>query len=616
MKWMEKMKRSITEPEENKRLKSWKSKYDNAKLKYGDKLSDMQRYDKYYDGDHAIYRASGEEARKKASAVWNISYELIESQVSSSIPMPKVTPVHESDELLARKIEQFLIQAVSRLDLKGLNDLAERTTPIQGTSFMLVEWNPNKGTHCVDGDLEVTNIDTEQLIPQPGVTKLANMDYFFIRTAQTKEYVKRRWHKDVSKEEETDKEIRDDVDSSDVVTVITAYFRNEENGIGIYRWCGDVELEYLEDYEARYIEVCAKCGKQLVDGVCPECGGKKTKQVKDELDTVTIYSQEEVTTVGGGTIIKETETQYQLPYYKPAEYPVVVRNNISKKKSFLGSSDIDVIQDQAEEVKKLNTKIDEKLLKAGSYITLPREIGVETTDEELKIIRIDNPAQKALIDVITAQADTSQDRLFMQSCYDHAKSALGITDAFQGKYDPSATSGTAKQFSINQAAGRLESKRVMKNRAFADLYMKMFKFALAYADQPIPINIQGDGGEMIFDHFDKADFLKLDASNTPYWNDEFYFDIDETSTLQTDRAAMWNQNDIKLQSGAFGPLGDLYTMHLYWTEQARSCYPNAGEILKQVDERIAKQEQQKQMQEQMMAQQAQLGAENNEMPIM
>lgn len=614
MKWWEKMKRSVAEPEVNKRLKDWKTKYENAKLKYGPVLEDMRLYDKYYNGDHAIYRANGEEARKKAKSVWNISYELIESQVSSSIPMPKVTPVHEEDMRLARKIEQYLIQEVTKLDLKGTNDLAERTTPIQGSSFMLVEWDANKGTHCVSGDLSVENIDTEQLIPQPGVNKLESMDYFFIRTSQTKEYVKKRWHKDVSDEDETDKDIREEVESDDVVTVITAYFRNSENGIGIYRWCGDVELEYLEDYEARYLEVCDKCGEQLVDGVCPVCGGKKTKRIKDENDSITIYQQTTVETMGGTEAVEEKGIAIQLPYYKPSEYPVVVRKNISKKKSFLGSSDIDVIQDQAEEVKKLNTKIDEKLLKAGSYITLPDNIGVETTDEELKIIRINNPAEKALIDVITAQADTTQDRLFMQTCYDHAKSALGITDAFQGKYDPSATSGTAKQYSINQAAGRLESKRVMKNRAFADLYKKMFKLALAYADQPIPVNIPGEGGSVTFDHFDKADFVKYDADGVPYWNDEFYFDIDETSTLQTDRAAMWNQNDIKLQSGAFGPLGDLWTIHLYWTEQARSCYPNAGEILRQIDEKIKKQEEEKALMMQ-QAQQAQLGV-NNEMPIM
>ena len=619
MKWWEKMKNSVAKPEETKRLKSWKTKYENAKAKYSDCLDTMRLYDSYYEGSHAI-RKDNMEARKKATSVWNIVYELIESQVSSSIPMPKVTPVHEEDVELARRIEQFLTQAITRLDLKGLNDLQERTTPIQGASFMQVEWDSNKGTHCTDGDLSVSTVEPEQLIPQPGVDKIENMDYYFIRSSQTKAYVKRRWKKDVSKEEETDKEIRVEADSEDLVTVITAYFKNDEGGIGLYRWCGDVELEYLEDYEARFVDACTTCVDEdgspvlMENGVCPVCGKKHSKRVKDEMDTITTYAEVEMgTTVDGRPFTKETAVEIKLPYYKPSEYPIVIRKNISKKKSLLGCSDVEVIADQAEEVKKLNTKIDEKLLKAGSYVTLPEGKGVETTDEEMKIIRIETPAEKALIDVITLQADTTQDRIFMESSYNHAKSALGITDAFQGKYDASARSGTAKQYSINQAAGRLESKRVMKNRAFADLYKKMFKFALAYADQPIPINILGEGGQQTFSHFDKADFIKTDASGAYYWNDEFYFDIDETSTLQTDRAAMWNQNDIKLQSGAFGPIGQTDTMHLYWTEQARNCYPNAGEILRQVDEKLARErEQQMQMQQSQMIQ----GGMPNEMPSM
>jgi len=619
MKWWEKMKNSVVNPEENKRLKEWKAKYENAKQKYEDKLDEMKLWNSYYEGDKAI-RKDGVEARKKATSVWNIGYELIESQVSSSIPMPKVTPVHEEDVELARRIEQFLIQAITRLDLKGLNDLQERTTPIQGASFMQVEWDSNKGTHCTDGDLSVSTVEPEQLIPQPGVDKIESMDYYFTRTAQTKAYVKRRWKKDVSKEEETDKEIRDDVESADIVTVVTAYFKNSEGGIGLYRWCGDIELEYLEDYEARYVDACTKCVDEdnnpvrMKDGVCPVCGKKHSKRVKDEMDKISIFADVQVgETVGGEPFVKEEEHIIMLPYYKPSEYPIVIRKNISKKKSLLGSSDIEVIADQIEEVKKLNTKIDEKLLKAGSYVTLPEGKGVETTDEEMKIIRIETPAEKALIDVITLQADTTQDRIFMESSYTHAKSALGITDAYQGKYDASATSGTAKQYSINQAAGRLESKRVMKNRAFADLYKKMFKFALAYADQPIPINILGEGGKQEFAHFDKADFIKQDAAGAYYWNDEFYFDIDETSTLQTDRAAMWNQNDIKLQSGAFGPIGQTETMHLYWTEQARNCYPNAGEILRQVDEKLARERTQ---QEQMAQMQMMQGGIPNEMPSM
>jgi hypothetical protein len=423
------------------------------------------------------------------------------------------------------------------------------------------------------------------------------MDYIFTRTTQTKEYVKLRFGKDVSFEDETDTDIRDGAASDDLVTVITAYYKNDKGGIVLFRWCGDVTLEDLEDYQQRVIEVCEECGtpKRLGEKQC-DCGCKKFKKVVDA--TEKLQTVETVTTIDpftGQMTEQEQEKDIELEYYKPSKYPLILRKNISRDKHLLGSSDIEAIADQQETVKKLGSKINEKLLKGGSYVTLPHGIGIDTTDEEFKVIRIDNPANKALIDVITVQADCGQDRIVLEENYQWAKSTLGITDSFQGKYDSSALSGAAKQYSINQAAGRLESKRVMKNAAYAKVYEMMFKFALAYADQPIPVIAQGTDGQMLYAHFDKHDFLKIDDAGEPYWNDEFIFDTDPTSTLLVNREAMWNQADMKLQSGAFGNLGDLETARLYWLEQERNSYPHAGEIRQVIEERLQEQAQQAQM---------------------
>ena len=74
--------------------------------------------------------------------------------------------------------------------------------------------------------------------------------------------------------------------------------------------------------------------------------------------------------------------------------------------------------------------------------------------------------------------------------------------------------------------------------------------------------------------------------------------------------AMWNQADLKLQSGAFGQLGDLETNYLYWLEQERNGYPNAGEIKKNIEQRLAEQKEMMQMQAQ------QIGGVPDEMPVM
>jgi len=614
MNWFKKTMEKIIDPEKNKKLLDWQSKYETAKTKYADALNDMTTYENYYEGDKKIANVSGTGyAAKGAINVRNIVYELIESQVDVSVPMPKVTAIHEEDAEQAKKIEQFLENETRLLGFSALNDLQERIVPIQGGDFFLVEWDNTKGYHCNIGDLAISTVHPRQVIPQPGVTEVDKMDYIFTRTSQTKDYVKRRFGKDVSLEDETDKDIRDEVVTEDIVTVVTAYYKNTKGGIGLYRWCGDVVLEDLDDYQARQIEVCDKCGKPKTnDSDECECGCKKFKTVEDESEKLVVLKDVIATDMmTGEQIVQQEEKEIDIPYYKPSEFPLILRRNITRDKHLLGTSDVAVISDQQETVKKLGSKINEKLLKGGSFVTLPQDKGVETTDEEFKIIRVDTPAEKALIDVITVQADCGQDRIVLEENYQWAKSALGITDSFQGKYDSSALSGTAKQYSINQAAGRLESKRVMKNAAYAKLYEMMFKFALAYADEPIPVITTGTDGETVYSHFDKKDFLKIDAADTPYWNDEFIFETDPTSTLMVNREAMWNQADMKLQSGAFGNLGDLETNYLYWLEQERNSYPHAGEIKRVIEQRI---EEQKQMQQQLEAQQ--MGDMSNVMPEM
>lgn len=620
MNWLKRTMEQIKNPEATKKLKEWQSKYETAKSKYDDVLKDMDINEEYYEGTKISYGPNKNSmAPKQANNVRNIVYELIESQVDVSVPMPKVTAIHAEDEELANKIEKFLENEVRYLDFKRLNDLQERIVPIQGGDFFLVEWDNTKGFHCNIGDLAVSTLHPRNVIPQAGVMDVAQMDYIFTRTAQTKEYVKLRFDKDVKTEEETDLDIRKGVASDDLVTVVTAYYKNKEGGIGIFRWCGDVTLEDMEDYQARILEVCAKCGepRRGNEDECEYCGSKKWKKEKDPTEKVHLFEEKiEINPLTGEMQQSQEEKEIEVDYYKPDAYPLILRKNISRDRHLLGSSDVNAIRDQQETVKKLGSKINEKLLKGGSYVTLPRSIGVETTDEEFKVIRVENPADKALIDVITVQADCAQDRMVLEENYQWAKSTLGITDSFQGKYDSSALSGTAKQYSINQAAGRLESKRVMKNDAYAKLYEMMFKFALAYADQPIPVISTNTDGSMNYSHFDKKDFLKIDQAGAPYWNDEFIFETDPTSTLLVNREAMWNQADMKLQSGAFGVLGDLKTAYLYWLEQERNDYPHAGEIKRVIEERLAEQQQQEQA-AQMQAEQMQaMGGMPNAMPGM
>lgn len=630
---------------EDKDLKDWQGKFENAKNLYADKQNSMEVHTKYYKGTRNVMHDpnSSVAPSKVANNVRNIVFELIESQVDPSIPMPKVRAIHAQDDELAKKIERLLENRVKTCHLAELNDFMERTVPLQGGDYFYVQWDSAAGLHDALGDVKVSEISPKKLIPQPGITELRDMDYFFVQMLMTKKAIKRTYGVDVSEAQNdcTDELSIDGVsENTDLVTVKTAYYKNEDGGIGIFAWCDTFTLLDIADYEARQLDRCSKCGSVMVNGKCPDCGGTKTKKTPEDYEE--LVDALEVQIDGGGSsqispyddqiepsldesgnpIIGEDGSpqmsvkreKKKVPYYKPNVFPIVLRRNISEQDSLLGGSDVDVVIDQQDTIKKLGSKINEKLLKGGSYVTLPEGIDVEKSDKELKIIRIKTPADKSLIDVINLQPNVSNDENYLEINYNWAKSSLGITDAYQGKYDASATSGTAKQYSINQAAGRLESKRTLKNQAYAQLYEIMFKFWLAYSDDDTEIISTDTNGQEVHEELNRHDFLKLDRSGELYWDDEFIFETDPTSTLMANREAMWNQTDLKLQSQAFGPLGDLETLRTYWTFMKASGYPNAGMALDIVEQRI---QQQQEQQNQMLAlQQQQTGGKTDEMPAM
>ena len=606
---MEKVKKTVAPSPEDKKRDMWRNRLEQSRISYSSTLTEIKKLQGIYEGTREVNGNpnSGQPAKDLAINIRNIAYELIESQVDSSIPMPKVTAIHEGDEDLARSIERALVNKVKLLRLSILNDQMERIVPVQGGDFFMVEWDNSMGFHSNYGDVNVMEINPRQIIPQPGVSKIEEMDYIFVQTAQTKQYVKDKYGVDVSDCSEEYKEIRGAEGNSsldsDIVTVNTVYHK-KDGKIGRFVWVDDYTLEDLEDYQARITRKCKECGYVTEDKVCPVCGSKKFEETVDEIQEIRIpiMSEQGVDPMTGMPVQVAAEEVIQIDYYKPNCFPIIVRKNVSKSNSLLGFSDVKVIEDQQDLIKKVGSKAAEKTLKGGSIVTLPRGVKLETTDRELKIARLDDPQQKSMIDVLNMQVNINQDMTMVNKAYEDARSTLGITDAFQGKYDPSAVSGTAKQYSINQAAGRLESKRVMKNDAYAKLYEMMFKFWLAYADDPLPITGSGVNGEQSFDVLDKTDFIKKDAAGEYYWNDEFMFETDPTSTMMANREAMWQQIDMKLQSGAFGQLGTLETMRLYWSLMEKNHYPNAGDVLSQIEMMLAEQQQ---MQAQMQQQQPQ-----------
>ena len=102
------------------------------------------------------------------------------------------------------------------------------------------------------------------MIFQDGVNEINDMDFIIVQMGMSKKHVKEKYGVNVDDETESDPQSRGGRSTAeDVVTVNFGYFRNEKGGIGRYTWVNDMELEDLEDYQARKMKRCTKCGADM-----------------------------------------------------------------------------------------------------------------------------------------------------------------------------------------------------------------------------------------------------------------------------------------------------------------------------------------------------------------
>ena len=404
--------------QDEKKLRLWQERLSVNEAAYEDEENRMAQREALYMGSHTIAPIVEKDEKDETPHVRNICAELIEAQVDSNIPAPKVTARRKEDELKAKLIEDMLRNELDRMPFEQLNDMMERTVPIQGGAAFLLEWDNTQRTHTTVGELTVRVLHPRKIVPQDGVyTGIEDMDYVILKMPQTKEYIKRRYGVDVSDEGEEDPEIKGDdgSPSDDMVTQYLAYYRNKNGGIGLFSWVTDYVLIDLEDYQARRLKKCATCGAMepaedlesmeapTLDGTppggvgtmtrngrkaCPYCGGTKWESAEQDYEELpNPVMRSDGSTIGGmvervtldetmvdamGLPIPVTvQEPMRVPYYKPDIYPVILQKNVSVYGKFLGDSDIDKIADQQNSTNRLEAKILDKLLKSGSFVTLP-----------------------------------------------------------------------------------------------------------------------------------------------------------------------------------------------------------------------------------------------------
>lgn len=649
-----KEKRGLFQDRGNKRLEMWKKRLSRDEAQYETELSRMDERERLYRGDREYPMMSRDDKSGRTPHVRNIVAEIIEAEVDSSIPAVKVTAMRKEDEKLAKVIEDMIRGEVDRMNLEIQNDQMERTVPIQGGGAYLLEWDKTYRLHNLVGDLAVSALHPKQIIPQDGVyTDIEDMDWIFLKIPQTKAYLRQRYGVELKDESETDPDVRGvdpDSPAQDMVTQIVALFRNENGGIGRYSWVGDTELEDLDDYQAPNLSRCTSCGEPepddetappTLDGtpppedaprpsgqrgkkICPVCGGRKFRKSADDYQELWLPVRRTDGSVIGGAVLQEEgtgeigedgveitvvrEAATLVPVYKPDIYPVFLQKNVSLFGRFLGESDVDKIADQQRTTNRLSRKILDKLVNAGSYLHLPPDASIKVDSEEMKVIRTGSAASAAQINVFTVEGSIGQDVSYLAQVYEEARQAIGVTDSMQGRKDATATSAKAKEFSAAQAAGRMESKRTMKKATWARLYEAMFKFKLAYCDEPRPVIYRDERGEQSYEKFNRWDFLEQDPVTGEYvWNDRFLFSCDTAAPLAANQEAMWQETRMNLQSGAFGDPTAIETLILFWNKMDMLHYPGAGETLRFLRDQLRQKQQAQQAA--MAAQQAAMEGE-------
>lgn len=626
------------------KLTEWQRRLHDGDTAFADEVEKMDEREALYDGDRTLRPlVPGDQNKngtlKQTSHVRNIIFENIEAQISSEIPQPKVTAMREEDEHLAEIIERFLRNELDRLPFEEINDMCERTVPLQGGVGYLVEWDNSKCAGERIGEIVVTDVHPKQISPQPGVyTGVRDMDWIIIKLPTTKEQVRRKYGVSVADESESEPEVRtaDGQEyASDAVTQYIGYATNDHGGIDRYSWVNDVELEDIEDYQSRRQPVCKQCGRKkplpgqevprndtadpesgetpetrpYSGGACPWCGGTEFTDEKQEYEEIWLPITTATMTIPGMHMILNDDglpelAPTRIPFYRPDVYPIVLQKSVSKFGKLLGTSDADVIQDQQNTVNRMEQKVIDRLVKAGTRITLPPKARLRTDPEDGERWHLENPADKQLIDVYQFSGNLEYELGYLSQVYEEARQIIGVTDSFQGRRDTTATSGKAKEFAAAQSAGRLQSKRTMKQAAYAHLFELMFKFALAYSDEPRPVHYKDSRGDTKYAEFNRYDFLRQDAEGDYYWDDDFLFSCDQADTLANNREAMWQETRLNLQTGAFGDPAQTETLIIFWTKMEELHYPGAGATKKFLEDRLEREQAaQAQMQAQQMAQQ-------------
>ena len=525
------------------RLERFKELYSAAVLAADGTRDRLNRHMDQYLGSDEI-----DGSTERASVVRNITYEIIESEINADIPVPKVdtTCYSAMRDQNARAIERLSSALRSRLPFEELNDRDERYTYIYGGSVFYVEWDSSQSDNAGEGGVRVHLISPLDFIPQPSIDSVEDMEYCFLHFTTTRAELVTKY---AAREEDlslAECEYLADLDDplGDAVAVIVSFYRDENGQVGKFVFSGDLALEDIPDYYKR---------KNL-----------SSDEGNENLENETV-------TLADGR-------QIEIPYYVPRSFPIVVRKNTISDMILLGGSDCERIRPQQQAINKVESRILQKLLRAGVTPIMPEGTAVALSNAIFGQIIKTRPGES--IDnygKIDTTPDISQDIAEANRLYDQAKRVLGISDALQGLDANVSESGYARQLKIARASSRLETKKRMKHLAYCRIYELIFKHYLAFADEPRRFAWRDTFGKMHFTEFNRYDFIEQDKYGNYYYDDSYLFTVDSNADAQYQSEVLWEINLTNLERGTLGDKTNPTTLMRYWQLQDKAHFPYARE---------------------------------------
>lgn len=546
----------------------------------------LDKWRRAYLGTLNALTQDGTESKRKSRQLRKVAYEIVESTIDNSIPMPKMQARYRDDLHLINVTENYLKYEMERILTRFNNDRSERATYIDGTGWYKVWWDSLDNKHERSGNVKVEFCTVDQIIPQPGVKDYKQLEYIFERQKVSIARIFDMYGKVVTP------------DNGEMVDVINCYYLNSDRIVGLFSWC-EVSGQVIcneEDWQIRKIRKCMTCGTiNPTSESCTFCGGKKIKYSNAEKEVlaeplIKVYNPYEV----GETDDPAMKDQYatnnfadagsEIPFYKLRQLPFVPRPAVSTVDTIYGISEVRIILEMQDGINKTLTKAIEKTLKSGTVVTKPEKMRINDTDDTFKIFGVRSAEEATMVQAKQIMADVSQDMTMAAVLYDSAKSSSGITDSFQGKADSTATSGKAKQYAAMQSAGRIQSMREMKSAAFSGVYELILKYLLAFSDESRKfVRILPDGSQQQ-ESWNKYMFLDKDKNGEIYYRDDFTFNCDAAATLTTNRVQMWQETQDKFVQGAFGVPNDPRTLKLFWNVMDSLQYPLANVALAGIKE--------------------------------